>query len=156
MHPMLVYILTGQTTTPSTGTLSTLPRPWLATARHSLLCFPAQVLFLLNLSNIVINWEGRQLLEEEYWSGNTLHQIFTWHTLGNSDTRGVLSKGGHSYAVCEFVTSFLLVVYLFALRGGMRTIRRRIRQKGAVTAAEFTLMVRNVPTGWTGADVRSY
>ena len=64
-------------------------------------------LFVINLSNIIVNIEG-------------MGQSFSWftvHTLGNTARDGVLAKGGHSYAVMEFLTAGCLVAYLFFIRG---------------------------------------
>ena len=65
-------------------------------------------LFVINLSNIIVNIEG-------------MGQSFSWftvHTLGNTASDGVLAKGGHSYAVIEFLTAGCMVAYLFFIRGG--------------------------------------
>ena len=69
-------------------------------------------LFVINLSNIIVNIEGE---------GQTF-SWFTVHTLGNTASDGVLAKGGHSYAVMEFLTAGCLVAYLFFIRGEMKTI----------------------------------
>ena len=72
--------------------LSTFDRFGTDVSQYMHFCYRATrvflVLFLLNLSNIVINLEGGSLEE----AGN----IFTWHTLGNTAVDGVLAKGGHS------------------------------------------------------------
>jgi|TARA_B110001469_G_C9360715_1_gene188968 hypothetical protein len=69
-------------------------------------------LFVINLSNIIVNIEGE---------GQTF-SWFTMHTLGNTASDGVLAKGGHSYAVMEFLTAGCMVAYLFFVRGEMETI----------------------------------
>ena len=109
-------------------------------------------LFLINLSNIIINIEGNGL------RGNGL-SLFTMHTLGNTASDGVLAKGGHSYAVMEFLTAGLMVAYLFFIRGEMETIYERVRgsgQKRKLAAADFTVMVGNVPASWGSARVREF
>ena len=64
-------------------------------------------LFMLNLSNLVINWEGRQLVSPggQFDVIGVLPGALTWHTLGNAAVSGVLSQGAHSYGVIEFFTS---------------------------------------------------
>ena len=66
-------------------------------------------LFMLNLSNLVINWEGGQLQKDDFDVGDFMRAALTWHTLGNSAVDGVLGKGAHSYGVIEFFTSAILV-----------------------------------------------
>lgn len=98
-------------------------------------------LFLINLSNIIVNIEGE---------GQTF-SWFTVHTLGNTASDGVLAKGGHSYAVMEFLTAGLMVAYLFFIRGEMETVYDRVRgsgQKRKLAAADFTVMVGQVPSSW--------
>ena len=106
-------------------------------------------LFVINLSNIIVNIEGE---------GQTF-SWFTVHTLGNTASDGVLAKGGHSYAVMEFLTAGCMVAYLFFIRGEMETIYDRVRgsgQKRKLAAADFTVMVGNVPSSWGSARVREF
>ena len=106
-------------------------------------------LFVINLSNIIINIEG-----------NTYgFDPFVMHTIGNTAGDGVLAKGGHSYAFMEFLTSGMLLAYLFWIRGEMETIYDRVRgngQKRKLTAADFTVMVANIPPTWGSDKVREF
>ena len=106
-------------------------------------------LFVINLSNIIINIEG-----------NTYgFDPFVMHTIGNTAGDGVLAKGGHSYAFMEFLTSGLLLAYLFWIRGEMETIYDRVRgngQKRKLTAADFSVMVANIPPTWGSDKVRAF
>jgi hypothetical protein len=67
--------------------------------------------------------------------------------------------GGHSYGVDELVTGAILVTYLYWLRGKMSEIRSRIRNSqslSTLTAADFTVMVSDVPESWGHNDIRSF
>lgn len=106
-------------------------------------------LFLINLSNIIVNIEGNAYG----------FQPFTMHTLGNTARDGVLSKGGHSYAVMEFLSAGLMIAYLFWIRGEMETIYDRVRGSGQqrkLAAADFTVMVGNIDRSWGSAQVRAF
>ena len=104
------------------------------------------LLFLLNVSNIVINAEGEQI-------AGKLNYVFTWSTLGNTSADAM---GGHTYAIIEVATSLLLVIGLYYVRGHMEDIRDRIRggANRRLTAADFSLMVSHVPENWTSEQVR--
>ena len=104
------------------------------------------LLFLLNVSNIVINAEGEQI-------AGKLNYVFTWSTLGNTSPDAL---GGHTYAIIEVATSLLLVIGLYYVRGHMEDIRDRIRggANRRLTAADFSLMVSHVPENWTSEQVR--
>mgnify|MGYP007000057003 len=69
-------------------------------------------LFLLNLSSLVINLEGQQLVRESKGGDSFVTALYTWHTLGNTAVDGVLAKGGLSYGVTEFFSAGILVGYL--------------------------------------------
>jgi hypothetical protein len=59
----------------------------------------------------------------------------------------------------ELVTGAILVSYLYWLRGKMSEIRSRIRNSqslSTLTAADFTVMVSDVPEGWAPVDIRSF
>lgn len=67
--------------------------------------------------------------------------------------------GGHSYGVVELVTGAILVCYLYWLRGKMSEIRSRIRNSqslSTLTAADFTVMVSDLPDCWRPDDIRSF
>lgn len=108
-------------------------------------------LFLLNLSNVVINFEGNEL-------GSAM-SFFTIHTLGNA-ANNVLARGGHSYAVIEVCTAVMLLSFLFSARSEFESIRDRIRRGGhggaSLTAADFTVMVKNVPVHWRAEQLREH
>mmetsp|Transcript_23766 Transcript_23766/g.72675 ORF Transcript_23766/g.72675 Transcript_23766/m.72675 type:complete len:693 (+) Transcript_23766:82-2160(+) len=108
-------------------------------------------LFLLNLSNIVINFEGEEL--------GSASSFFTIHTLGNA-ANNVLARGGYSYAVIEVCTALLLIGFLFSARTEFECVRDRIRCGGhggaALTAADFTVLVHNVPEHWRAAQLRQH
>jgi len=115
-------------------------------------------LFFLNLSNLVINMEGGNLSFLKLNSAAAgVNPVAVMHTIGNTETTGVLAKGGHSYSVVEVVTGAILVSYLYWLRGRMSEIRSRIRNSkslSTLTAADFTVMVSSLPETWKTDDVR--
>ena len=114
---------------------------------------------MLNLSNLVINWEGEQLVRDNYNVNDLIPAALTWHTLGNSAVDGVLRTGAHSYVVIEFFTSGILVCYLFYLRGRFDEIHTRIRNSDGgqlLTAADFTVMVSHVPESWGSQQLREW
>ncbi|EOD16068.1 hypothetical protein EMIHUDRAFT_459227 [Emiliania huxleyi CCMP1516] len=117
-------------------------------------------LFAFNLANLIINLEGQNLAFLELDSAAAgVNPLAVVHTLGNTESTGVLAKGGHSYGVIEFITSGVLVVYIFWLRGKMSEIRTRIRNStslATLTAADFTVMVSHLPDGWGSDDVRGF
>jgi len=117
-------------------------------------------LFFLNLSNLVINMEGGNLSFLKLGSAEAgVNPLAVLHTIGNTETTGVLAKGGHSYGVVELVTGAILVCYLYWLRGKMSEIRSRIRNSqslSTLTAADFTVMVSDLPDGWRPDDIRSF
>ena len=115
-------------------------------------------LFMLNLSNLVINWEGGQL-QQDFNVRGLIVALLTWHTLGNSAIDGVLRTGAHSYVVIEFFTAGILVCYLFYLRGRFDEIHTRIRNSDGgqlLTAADFTVMVSHVPESWGSQQLRDF
>ena len=107
-------------------------------------------IFLINLSNIVISWEGAQL----HQAGS----IFTWHTLGNLGPDGVLARGGHSFVVVEVVCMYILVGFLFHMRYKLAQIRRRVRhaESRQLRAVDFSVMVSGVPPNWGAREVRAH
>jgi len=117
-------------------------------------------LFAFNLANLIINLEGQNLAFLELDSAAAgVNPLAVVHTLGNTESTGVLAKGGHSYGVIEFITSGVLVVYIYWLRGKMSQIRTRIRNStslATLTAADFTVMVSHLPDGWGSDDVRGF
>ena len=150
-------------------------------------------LFAFNLANLIINLEGQNLAFLELDSAAAgVNPLAVVHTLGNTESTGVLAKGrqsphptphptsphltaphcalqhvplrnlsigGHSYGVIEFITSGVLVVYIYWLRGKMSEIRTRIRNStslATLTAADFTVMVSHLPDGWGSDDVRGF
>lgn len=83
--------------------------------------------------------------------------LFSLHTLGNVGGP-ILASGGHSYAVIGVCTSVLLLLYLFQTREQMFEIAERI-QRGAtrqLTAADFAIMVSNVPPTWSSDRLRAF
>ena len=85
--------------------------------------------------------------------------LYTWHTLGNTAVDGVLAKGGLSYGVTEFFSAGILVGYLWYLRGRLDEIRSRClnsEKAQMLTAADFTIMVSNIPYRWATKEVRDY
>ena len=107
-------------------------------------------IFLINLSNIVISWEGAQL----HQAGS----IFTWHTLGNLGPDGILARGGHSFVVVEVVSMYILVGFLFHMRYKLAQIRRRVRhaESRQLRAVDFTVMVSGVPPNWGARELRAH
>mmetsp|Transcript_12631 Transcript_12631/g.37072 ORF Transcript_12631/g.37072 Transcript_12631/m.37072 type:complete len:1152 (+) Transcript_12631:76-3531(+) len=103
-------------------------------------------LFLLNLSNVIINFEGN----------SEIVSPFTIHTLGNTNN-AVLDRGGHSYAVMEICNAAILLAFLFQVRSQLEEMSDRIRHGGhALTAADFTVMVSNVPRHWRSEQLRAH
>ena len=99
------------------------------------------LLFLLNVSNIVINAEGEQI-------AGKLNYVFTWSTLGNERRRVWAATPTRS---SRWRRRALLVIGLYYVRGQMEDIRDRIRggANRRLTAADFSLMVSHVPENWT-------
>eukprot|EP00315_Gephyrocapsa_oceanica_P036545 CAMPEP_0185446346 /NCGR_PEP_ID=MMETSP1365-20130426/54072_1 /TAXON_ID=38817 /ORGANISM="Gephyrocapsa oceanica, Strain RCC1303" /LENGTH=162 /DNA_ID=CAMNT_0028052157 /DNA_START=1 /DNA_END=485 /DNA_ORIENTATION=+ len=103
-------------------------------------------LFLLNFSNVIINFEGN----------SEIVSPFTIHTLGNTNN-AVLDRGGHSYAVMEICNAAILLAFLFKVRSQLEEMSDRIRHGGhALTAADFTVMVSNVPRHWRSEQLRAH
>ena len=116
-------------------------------------------LFLLNLSNLITNWEGGYLSELGLDSAAGVNPVAVWHTLGNAPRTGVLGGNGYSYVIVEFLTSAILVIYLFWIRSRMATVRRRIRNSvslNTLTAADFTVLVKNFPPRWDSSCIRQF
>ena len=84
---------------------------------------------------------------------------FTIHTLGNTNN-AVLDRGGHSYAVLEICNAAILLAFLFKVRSQLEEVSDRIRHGGhgghALTAADFTVMVSNVPRLWQSEQLRAH
>ncbi len=81
---------------------------------------------------------------------------FTIHTLGNTNN-AVLDRGGHSYAVMEICNAAILLAFLFQVRSQLEEMSDRIRHGGhALTAADFTVMVSNVPRHWRSEQLRAH